>query len=240
MEHSLRLLVSSLKAVILAGGFGKRLKPITDTIPKPLIEICGKPILVRQIEWLRSHGVRDVILCIGFLKEKIIDYLGNGKKFGVHIGYVVEDEPLGTGGAILNAEHLLKGDKHFLVLNGDILTDLNPKPLTDGIGEFVGALALVPLRSPYGIVNADDKGVITSFIEKPILYTYWVNAGIYCLSVDIFSYLKEKTNIETTAFPDLASKGLLKAIYYKDCFWRSIDVHKDIEEVEHELSAKQK
>jgi len=228
-----------VKAVILAGGFGKRLKPITDTIPKPLIEICGKPILVRQIEWLRSHGVRDVILCIGFLKEKIIDYLGNGKKFGAHIGYVVEDEPLGTGGAILNAEHLLKGDKHFLVLNGDILTDLNPKPLTDGLDGYVGTLALVPLRSPYGIVNTDGKGVITSFTEKPILYTYWINAGIYCLTVDIFPYLKEKNNIETTAFPELAAKGLLKAIYYKDCFWRSIDVHKDIEEVERELSAKQ-
>lgn len=227
-----------VKAVILAGGFGKRLKPITDTTPKPLIEICGKPILVRQIEWLRSHGVKDVILCIGFLKEKIIDYLGNGKKFGVNVGYVVEDEPLGTGGAILNAEHLLKGDKHFLVLNGDIITDLDPKPLIEGVEGYVGALALVPLRSPYGIISTDDRGVITSFTEKPVLHTYWINAGIYCLSAEIFHYLKEKSSIETTAFPELAAKGLLKAVCYNDCFWRSIDVHKDIEEAERELSAK--
>ncbi len=225
-----------VKAVILAGGFGKRLKPITDTTPKPLIEICGKPILVRQIEWLRSHGVKDVILCIGFLKEKVIQYVGNGKKLGVHIGYVVEDEPLGTGGAILNAEHLLSNDEHFLVLNGDVLTDLNPQPLVEGLKGYVGALALVPLRSPYGVVYTDGKGVITNFAEKPILQNYWINAGIYCLSPKIFPYLKEKTNIESTAFPELASKGLLKAVHYKDCFWRSIDVHKDIEEVEQELS----
>jgi NDP-sugar pyrophosphorylase family protein len=227
-----------VKAVILAGGFGKRLRPITDTIPKPLIEICGKPILVRQLEWLRSHGVEDVILCIGFLKEKIIEYLGNGKKFGVRVGYVVEDEPLGTGGAILNAEHLLRGDKHFLVLNGDVLTDLDPKPLINGVEGYLGALALVPLRSPYGIINTDESGVVTSFIEKPILYTHWINAGIYCLSSEIFPYLKEKSNIETATFPELAAKGLLKAVRYKDCFWRSIEVYKDIEEAERELSGK--
>lgn len=226
-----------MKAVILAGGFGKRLRPITENTPKPLIEICGKPILVRQIEWLRRHGVKDVILCIGFLKEKVIQYVGNGKKLGVHVGYVVEDEPLGTGGAILNAEHLLSSDDHFLVLNGDVLTDLNPQPLIDGLEGFVGALALVPLRSPYGIVNTDGNGLITSFSEKPTLYSHWINAGIYCLSSKIFPYLKEKTNIETATFPELAGKRLLKAVYYRDCFWRSIDVHKDIEEAERELSA---
>lgn len=225
-----------MKAVILAGGLGKRLKPITDNIPKPLIEICGKPILVRQIEWLRSHGVKDVILCLGFLKEKVIEYVGNGRKLGVHVGYVVEDEPLGTGGAILNAEHLLSNEEHFLVLNGDVLTDLNPKPLIEGLKGYVGALALVPLRSPYGIVNTDGNGLIISFTEKPILHAYWINAGIYCFTPKIFPYLKEKTNIETTTFPELASKRLLKAVHYKDCFWRSIDVHKDIEEAERELN----
>jgi NDP-sugar pyrophosphorylase family protein len=99
-------------------------------------------------------------------------------------------------------------------------------------------LALVPLRSPYGIINTDESGVVTSFVEKPILYTHWINAGIYCLSSEIFPYLKEKSNIETATFPELAAKGLLKAVRYKDCFWRSIEVYKDIEEAERELSGK--
>jgi mannose-1-phosphate guanylyltransferase len=227
--------LSYLKAVILAGGFGKRLKPLTDSIPKPLLEVGGKPILVRQIEWLNLHGINEAILCIGFLKEKVIQHIGNGRRFGAKIGYVVEEEPLGTGGALLNAEPLLSKEDSFMVLNGDILTNLDPQLLKRELNSYVGSIALVPLRSPYGIVDFDRNDRVLNFNEKPTLDSYWINAGVYWLTPSVFNFLEDKSNIETTAFPRMAKEGKLKAVRYKECFWKSIDVHKDIEEAEKEL-----
>jgi len=224
-----------LKAVILVGGLGKRLRPLTKNRPKPLLEVAGKPIVVRQIEWLKSYGVSDVLLCLCHLKEKIINYLGSGGKFGVRIGYVVEDEPLGTGGAIKNAETLLRSDEFFLVLNGDVLTNLNPLKLVEETDGYVGAIAIVPLRSPYGIVHTNSQGVVKKFSEKPIIKEFFMNAGVYCLTPDVFSYLPEKGDIEKTAFPRLVSEGKLKAVRYEGVFWKSIDTHKDLEEAEDSL-----
>jgi len=227
-----------LKAVILVGGLGKRLRPLTEEVPKPLLEVAGKPIVVWQIEWLRSRGVNDVLLCLCHLKEKIINYLGSGSKFGVRIGYVVEDEPLGTGGAIKNAEALLHNDNAFLVLNGDVLTNLDPLRLVKQTGECVGAIgsiAIIPLRTPYGIVDTDGEGIVKKFSEKPIIKEYFMNAGVYCLKPQVFEYLPKKGDIEKTVFPKLVSQGKLRAVKYEDVFWKSIDTHKDLEEAERSL-----
>lgn len=223
-----------MKAVILAGGFGKRLRPLTNDKPKSLIEVKGRPILETQLRWLKNYGINEVILCLGFLKEKIIEYLGNGSKFGVKVGYVIEDEPLGTGGAILNAEPFLKKEEYFFALNGDIITNLNPMELLNNLPGYVGVIALVPLRSPYGVVDLDNEGHVYRFREKPILSEYWINAGVYCLTPAIFNYLEKGGGIEFTAFPKLAAEGKLKAVKYFNCFWKSIDVYKDIEEAEKE------
>lgn len=225
-----------MKAVVLAGGYGKRLKPLTDNKPKPLLEVSGIPILGWQIRWLLKHGVRELILCTGYLKERIIDYLGSGKKFGIKVGYAVEEEPLGTGGALKNAESLLSNDDTFLVLNGDVLTDLDPHKLTRSLDrERVGAIAVVPLRSPFGVVDLRRDGRIAGFREKPLLRQYWINAGVYCLTPLVFDRLPSKGNIEDTVFPKLASEGKLKAVRYPDVAWKSIDSHKDIEEAEKEF-----
>jgi len=225
-----------MKAVILAGGYGKRLRPLTTEKPKPLIEIAKKPILAIQFEWLKNYGIYEVILCVGFLKEKIIEYVGNGRRFGIKVGYAVEEEPLGTGGALLNSEHLLKGENRFVVLNGDVITDLDLSKLINYPSKSFGALALVPLRSPYGVIMIDDKDEIVEFKEKPILKGFWINAGVYYFNHDIFKYLPEKGDIETTAFPKLAEEKKLGAVKYATCFWRAIDVQKDIEEAERDLS----
>lgn len=227
-----------VKALILAGGFGKRLRPLTQEKPKPLIEIKGKPILAWQFEWLKKGGINEVILAVGYLKEKIIEEIGSGKRYGVRVGYVVEDEPLGTAGGLKNAEHVLKNEKYFYVLNGDIITNLNLKKLSDMVsGNIVGAIAVVPLKSPYGIIRFDPgSGEILSFVEKPVLKEYWINAGVYCLTPKIFEYLPEKGDIEQTAFPILAERRLLKAVIYTDVLWKSIDTHKDVEEAEKLLS----
>ncbi len=223
--------------MILAGGLGKRLRPITENIPKPLVPVCGKPIIVWQIEWLRRHGVKEFIICAGYLREKIIEALGNGSKLGVSIGYVVEEAPLGTGGAVKNAEIFLRGEEGFFVINGDIITNLNPLRLKEVTSDdLVGAIAVTPLRSPYGIVKFDESGFIYSFEEKPIIRDYWINAGVYYFRPQIFKYLPSRGDIETTALPLLAKRRLLKAVVYDNILWKSIDTHKDLDEAEKLLS----
>lgn len=227
-----------MKVAILAGGFGKRLRPLTTGKPKPLVEVAGKPILVHQIDWLRSHGFNEVVLLVGYLKEKIMEYVGGGSRFGVRVVYVVEEEPLGTGGALKNAEHVLKNEEVFLALNGDIITDLDPSRLVDTVrsGEAAAAVAAVPLRSPYGILELGEGDRILAFREKPVLHEYWINAGVYAMSPRVFDYLPPRGDIERNGFPQLAREGILKAVRYEGVFWRSIDTHKDIEEAAKELA----
>ncbi|UXD21096.1 nucleotidyltransferase [Ignicoccus pacificus DSM 13166] len=222
-----------MKALILAGGFGKRLRPLTEERPKPMIEVGGKPILAWQLELLKRHGIKDVVITISHLKEVIIREIGSGGKYGVNAVYVVEDEPLGTGGAIKNTESVLRNEDKFVVLNGDILTNLNVRKVCEALeGDLVGTIALVPLPSPYGIVLFDkESGLIKEFKEKPRIPDYFINAGIYCFTNKIFDYLPKSGNIEKVTFPELARKGLLKAVPFTDVFWRSIDTFKDIEEV---------
>jgi mannose-1-phosphate guanylyltransferase len=220
-----------MQAVILAGGFGKRLAPLTSEVPKPLLPVRGRPILVRQIEWLRGFGVADVVLAVGYLKHKIFEALGDGRKLGVRIFYSVEEEPLGTGGAIKNAEPFITDDV-FVVLNGDVLTNLSLDKLVEALGDADGAIALVPLRSPYGVVEFDAGGYVTHFREKPILEGFYINAGVYALRRRVLSELPDRGNIEETLFPRLAQQRRLKAVVYRDVFWKSVDSLKDLEEVD--------
>jgi len=224
-----------MRALILAGGFGKRLAPLTMDLPKPLIPIAGKPILVWQIEWLKKQGVSDFVLAVGYLRSKIFETLGDGRKLGVRIFYSVEEEPLGTAGAIRNAALFLE-DEVFLAVNGDIVTDLQVKPLLDALNNADAAIALVPLRSPYGVVEVSEEGYVTAFAEKPALEGYYINAGVYAFRKEALRLMPEKGNIEESTFPLLAKQRRLKAVIYRDAFWRSIDTMKDLEETERILS----
>lgn len=220
-----------MQAVILAGGFGKRLAPLTNELPKPLLPVGGKPILVRQIEWLRRYGIVDIILAVGYLRHKIFETLGDGRKYGVRLFYSVEEEPLGTGGAIKNAAPYLTDDV-FIVVNGDVLTNLPVDRVVEALENADGAIALVPLRSPYGIVEFDSNGYISRFREKPLLEGFYINAGVYALRKKVLSELPDRGNIEETLFPSLAQQRRLKAVIFRDVFWRSVDSLKDLEEVD--------
>jgi mannose-1-phosphate guanylyltransferase len=226
------MLIAIMKTAILAGGFGKRLKPLTDTRPKPMIEVSNVPIIEWQVRWLRKFGVKEFVLCVGYMNEQIIDHMGNGAKFGCRIDYSFEEKPLGTGGALLNAKELLSNQDSFLVLNGDILTVLDPNRLNIANSN---ALAIVPLRSPFGVVELDENSRVRGFIEKPEIPDKWINAGIYRFTQQVFGYLPQKGNIEVTALPAMAKEGKLRGVRYKDVFWRSIDSHKDIEEASKEM-----
>ncbi|MEW5839794.1 nucleotidyltransferase family protein [Nitrososphaera sp.] len=224
-----------MKAVILAGGFGKRLRPLTDQMPKPMIEVMGLPIIEWQVKWLSGFGIREFVICVGYMKEHIINHIGSGSRLGVRVGYAVEEEPLGTGGALKNAEGLLSGQSEFFMVNGDILTNLDPNRLRDGGGR--NSLALVPLRSPFGVVEVNGDSRVLGFVEKPRIQDRWINAGVYHFTSDVFAYLPENGNIEVTALPALAKEGKLHAAKYDGIFWRSIDSHKDIEEATKEMQA---
>jgi len=171
-------------------------------------------------------------LAVGYLRTKIFETIGDGSDYGVKIYYSVEKQPLGTGGAVKNAEKFLKDSKYIIVLNGDIITNMDLKPLIENLASsIVGVIALVPMRSPYGIAVVDSDGYITNFEEKPVL-NYLINAGVYAFTSEIFNYLPSRGDIETTAFPKLASEKKLKAVIYRDIYWKSIDTIKDVEEVE--------
>lgn len=222
-----------MKTVILAGGFGKRLKPLTDTRPKPMIEVLNIPIIEWQIRWLRKFGIKDFVICAGYMKEMIVDHIGNGSRFDSRVEYSFEEKALGTGGAVLNAKELLSNEGSFFVLNGDVLTELDPNKLLNIANSSV--LAVVPLRSPFGVVDLDENSQVRGFIEKPEISDKWINAGLYLFTEEVFSYLPIEGNLEVTALPGLAKEGKLQAVKYRNIFWRSIDSHKDIEEASKEI-----
>ncbi|MEM3195654.1 MAG: nucleotidyltransferase family protein [Metallosphaera sp.] len=219
-----------MKAIILAGGYGKRLRPFTDEKPKPLLDIGGRPILEWQILWLKRFGITEIVLLTGYKREVLIDWASqNSDRLGVNFVFSVENEPLGTGGAIKKVKHFVNED--FLVINGDILTNLDVTRLQDM------SIALVPLRSPYGVVKTEGD-VITEFTEKPILYDYWINAGVYKFNPDIFEYLPDKGDVEKITFPALTKGRLIKGIKFSEAYWRSIDSVKDMEEASLEVEDK--
>ncbi len=225
-------------AAILAGGYGKRLKPLTEEKPKPLLRIAGKSILEWQIRWLKKNGVEEIVVLAGYKGEQIRDELGKGDALGVNLEYSFERTPLGTGGALKNAEELLSKHELFYVLNGDVLTNLDPTRMEGELQEeTMGVLAAVPLPSPYGILDINN-GIIRGFIEKPLIKGVWISAGVYLLRKEILSYLPSKGDIEKTAFPQLAKQGKLKAKKYENVFWKSIDSHKDLEEADRLLREK--
>lgn len=222
-----------MKTVILAGGFGKRLKPLTDTRPKPMIEVFNIPIIEWQIRWFRRFGIKDFVLCVGYMKDMIVDHIGNGARFDSRVEYSIEEKALGTGGALLNAKEWVSRQGSFFVLNGDVLSELDPNKLLSIANSNV--LAVVPLRSPFGVVELDENSKVQGFIEKPEISDKWINAGLYLFTEEVFSYLPIEGNIEVTALPWLAKEGRLQAVRYRDVFWRSIDSHKDIEEASKEI-----
>ena len=225
-------------ALILAGGKGERLRPLTDTIPKPMAPVCGKPILERQIEWLKEGGVRGVVFLAGYRWEAIRDYFGDGSAFGVSVEYSVEDSPLGRGGAIKQGYPLAPaGDEPLVVTNGDIITrqplseivEFHRESLARRNGPAVTLMA-VPMVSPYGIVDMNDAGGVVGFREKVEL-PHWINGGVYVFDRGVFSEFPDLGDHEVETFPGLARSGRIAA-YRTRSFWTSIDSFKDLREAE--------
>ncbi len=205
-----------MQALILAGGEGTRLRPLTSTVPKPVVQLVDRPFISYMIEWLRGHGIDDLILACGFRADRVRSVLGDGSSLGVSLRYAEEPRPLGTGGALKFCEDLL--DDRFFMLNGDILTDMD---LTAQLRqhEATGAratLALIGVEDPsaYGLVRRGEDMAVREFVEKPStdeIDTHLVNAGAYILERDVLGEMGPagtRISIEREVFPSLVGRGL--------------------------------
>ena len=216
-----------MQALILAGGEGTRLRPLTSTVPKPVVPLVDRPFIAFMLDWLRRHGVDDVVMSCGHLASGVHNVLGDGSAYGLRLRYVEEPRPLGTGGALKYAEQLL--DERFLMLNGDVLTDID---LTAQLAQHAArgaraTLALTPVEDPsqYGLVRTRDGGEVTEFVEKPSpdqIDTRNVSAGAYVLERSVLELLEagEPASIERDVFPRLVGEGLYG--YVSAGYWLDI------------------
>ena len=203
------------KAVLLVGGKGTRLKPLTDKTPKALLEVHKKAVTEHIFDLLKKHGIRDIVLCVGHLKSKIKDYFGDGSNFGVNITYVEEDEPLGTAGPLKLAKKYLKGS--FIVSNGDELKNINiPRMFRlHKRKDALATLALTTVEDPshYGVARLDGSRII-EFVEKPKKEdapSNLINAGFYIMEPEVIDMIPDGFSmLEKDVFPKLAKLGRLR------------------------------
>jgi NDP-sugar pyrophosphorylase family protein len=179
----------AVKAVVMCGGLGTRLRPLTYAIPKPLLPVGEKPILELIVESLREHGIREIILSVGYRAELIETYFGSGRGFGVEISYVRERQPLGTAGALRLLEERLGND--FLMLNGDLLTRLDFRAMIDehqaGGADLTIGTRPYSVQIPYGVIE-HGNGRVTAINEKPQVNVL-INAGIYVINRGVLSFI---------------------------------------------------
>ena len=203
-----------MQALILAGGEGTRLRPLTTKIPKPVVPLANRPFISYMLDWLEGHGFDDIVMSCGFLAEGVRKVLGSGDRGGITIQYVEETEPLGTAGPVKLAEPMLQ--ERFAVLNGDILTDIDLSSVVR-FHESRGArvtLTLTPVEDPssYGVILTDDDGEVQAFIEKPQgeAPSNLINAGIYVLEREVVAAIPEgrAVSFEREVFPSLVGAGL--------------------------------
>jgi NDP-sugar pyrophosphorylase family protein len=228
-----------MKVMILAGGLGTRLRPLTFSIPKPLLPVGEKPILQIIIEQMKIAGIEDVILATGYQAELIRAFCGDGSKFGVNISYVHEDVPLGTAGPLSLIRQYLQQDEPLLVMNGDIITKLDFAAfLQTGAGNgcdlTVGYTKHV-YRSPFGVLSIDN-GEVKSIVEKPC-HEYAISAGIYCLKASTLKFVPNNTFF---SMPELiqalqAAHRKVGAYFIEDC-WIGIESVEHFEDAIRELS----
>jgi len=232
-----------MKAVILVGGEGTRLRPLTLTVPKPVVPVVDRPFLSHQLDLLATVGVTEIVFSVAYRPQRIQAVFGDGSARGCRIHYAVEETPLGTGGAVKNAETFL--DDTTIVFNGDVLTDVDLAGVVRGHRESAAkaTLVLTPVPNPaaYGLVETDADGRVKSFIEKPTdpaqITCDTINAGIYVLDTSTLSLMPpaENHSIERAFFPTLLRRGDLVRGWIHRGYWidigtpeKYLQVHRDI------------
>lgn len=232
----------TLKAVILVGGQGTRLRPLTYNTPKPMVPVLNLPFLEHVIRNLKEHNVTEIVMAQHYLAASMREYFGDGSKFGVKLYYVMEDSPLGTAGAIKNVEGFFNST--FIVLNGDIFHNRDFTALLKYHRRHRAKVTIVlsPVEDPtaYGLVETDKRGRVTRFLEKPKLEdvtTNMINAGTYLIEPDVLQRIPAdaKFSWERDVFPQMVAEGLPVYGYPTDNYWmdtgtpeKYIQLHRDI------------
>ena len=221
---------SKLKAVVMAGGEGSRLRPITSARPKPLVPVGNLPIMEHILGLVKRHGITEVVATLHFLADEIQNYFGDGSEFGVNLSYSIEDTPLGTAGSVKQAEHLLR-DGTFLIISGDALTDCDiDKALAFHRAKgSVATLVLYRVPNPleFGVVITDDDGRVVRFLEKPSwseVFSDTVNTGMYILEPEVFERMEKGKNYDWSQhiFPQLLRDGAPLYGYVMEDYWADV------------------
>lgn len=233
-----------MKAVIMAGGEGTRLRPVTCGIPKPMVPVLNKPVMEYIIELLKKHEINDIAVTLAYFPAVITDYFGDGADFGVSLKYYTEHTPLGTGGSVRNAEDFL--DDTFVIVSGDALTDIDlGKALEFHKSKGSKAtlvLKRVPIPLEYGVVITDEDGRITSFLEKPSwgeVFSDTINTGIYILEPEVLDYYKKGDSFDFSKdlFPKLLRDSIPMYGYITRDYWNDIGDLRIYKEVNFDILA---
>jgi mannose-1-phosphate guanylyltransferase/phosphomannomutase len=230
-----------VKAVIMAGGEGTRLRPLTSNQPKPMLPLANRPMMEHVIRLLKDHGLDDIVVTVAFMPHAIRTYFGDGSEFGVRLSYATEESPLGTAGSVRNAKDEL--DEPFLVISGDVLTDIDLSAII-AFHQERGAMATIGLKAmenplDFGIVITREDGSIERFLEKPTwgqVFSDTVNTGIYVLQPEIFDYVPEgKVDWSEDVFPKLLEAGKPLYGFVADGYWEDVgtleayvEAHRDV------------
>ncbi|MHB8320254.1 MAG: sugar phosphate nucleotidyltransferase [Acidimicrobiales bacterium] len=218
-----------MKAVIMAGGEGTRLRPLTSNQPKPMLSMANRPMMERVVELLRRHGMTEIVVTVAFMANEIRSYFGDGSELGVKMAYATEESPLGTAGSVLNARDEL--DDRFLVISGDVLTDIDLTAIVE-FHERKGAIATLGLCSvenplEFGIVIVNEDGEVERFLEKPTwgeVFSDTINTGIYVLEPEIFEYIPQGRAVDFSSevFPAVLATGKKVCGYVAKGYWEDV------------------
>ncbi|TLM99385.1 nucleotidyltransferase family protein, partial [bacterium] len=231
-----------MQAVIMAGGEGSRLRPLTCDRPKPMVPLINKPVMEYAVKLLKEYGITDIGVTLQYLPEEISSYFGDGAGFGVSMQYFIEESPLGTAGSVKNTGGFLK--ETFIVISGDALTDFN---LNEIIGyhrekKALATLVLKPVNIPleYGVVITGEGGEIRRFLEKPgwgEVFSDTVNTGIYILEPEVLDYIPagQKFDFSKDLFPRLLADGKPMFGYAAGGYWCDIGNHRQYQEAQYDL-----
>lgn len=218
-----------IKAVIMAGGKGTRLRPLTCDIPKPMVPILNKPVMEYSIDLLKKHGINDIAVTMAYMPSIIMDYFETGDRWDVNLEYFIEDTPLGTGGSVKNAQQFL--DDTFIVISGDALTDLDISKAIDYHRQKKSKATIILRREDvpleYGVVITDESGKVIRFLEKPSwseVFSDTVNTGIYILEPEVLDYFGKDVNFDFSKdlFPKLLEDEIPMYGYITQDYWNDI------------------
>ncbi len=237
LDFNLRKTLIPADAVLMAGGEGKRLRPLTENTPKPLLKVGDKPIIEYNIDRLINFGIKTINLSINYLGEQLVDYFGTGESKGINIKYVTEDKPLGTIGSILLVENFYNDD--IIVMNSDLLTNIDFadffKTYKESDADMAVAATSYHVDVPYAVLEVADGVEVKSLKEKP-RYTYYSNAGIYIIKKEILKMIPENQFYDITDLMERVLEMNLKLVTYPiNGYWLDVGKHEDFKKAQEDI-----